>query len=135
MLFSFLFICAVSAKFSLRCRLQRRARCTIFPDRLLPGFLHLPQLAGSCLVIRFFAVLIFGVVDFFLASARRCVVRIETQDLIVSFHRQVVLAGLVIAVGFGEQFVSLSPPAQGMAALAFPHSQLLRADSRHVLLK
>ena len=34
----------------------------VFPDRLLPGFLYFPKRTGSRLVVRFFAVLIFGVV-------------------------------------------------------------------------
>jgi hypothetical protein len=48
----------------------------VFPNRLLPGFLYFPERTGSRLVVRFFAVLIFGVVDSFLSSSRRGVVRI-----------------------------------------------------------
>src|SRR6266487_112278 len=40
-----------------------------------------------------------------LAPARRCVVRIERQHLIVSFHREIVLSRLVKAVGFSEQLL------------------------------
>ena len=75
----------------------------VFSDRLLPGFLYFPKLPGTRLVVRFLAVLIFGVVDSFLAPARSSVVRIERQHPVVAFHRLVVLAGLIIAVGFGEQ--------------------------------
>src|SRR5438477_152043 len=75
----------------------------VFSDRLLPFFLHFPKMPGTRLVVRFFAVLVFSVVDFFLASARGSVVRVERQYPIVAFHRLVVLAGLIIAVGFGEE--------------------------------
>ena len=78
-----------------------RANSAVFPDRLLPRFLHFPHVPGARLVIRFFAVLIFGVVDFFLSSARGGVVRVERQHLVVAFHRLIVLARLIIAVGFG----------------------------------
>ena len=78
-----------------------RANSPEFPDRLLPRFLHFPHVPGARLVIRFFAVLIFGVVDFFLSSARGGVVRVERQHLVVAFHRLIVLARLIIAVGFG----------------------------------
>ena len=75
----------------------------VFSDRLLPGFLYFPKLPGTRLVVRFLAVLIFGVVDSFLPPARSSVVRIERQHPVIRFHRLIVLPGLIIAVGFGEQ--------------------------------
>ena len=57
----------------------------VFSDRLLPGFLYFPKLTGARLVVRFFAVLIFGVVDSFLPPARSSVVRIERQHPVVAF--------------------------------------------------
>src|SRR6266536_3210768 len=74
----------------LNAKLGRLARRTIAADWLFPAFFHLPQLTRSCFVIRFFAVTIFGVVDFFLAFARRSVVRIESKDLVVSLHGKIV---------------------------------------------
>ena len=103
MLFILLVICAVPRTSPSPFVVSGRTDSTIFPDRLLPCFLHFPKLPGARLVVRFLAVLIFGVVDSFLASARGGVVRIERQHLVVAFHRLVVLAGLIIAVGFGEQ--------------------------------
>ena len=47
--------------------------------------------------------MIFGVVDFLLPSPRGGVVRIERQDLVVTLHGLVVLAGLIKTVGVGEQ--------------------------------
>ena len=75
----------------------------IFSDRFLPGSFDLPQLTSSRLIVRFLAILIFGVVNFFLALARGCVVRIEREHLIVSFHCKIVLARLIKAVSLGEQ--------------------------------
>ena len=63
------------------------AHHAIFSDRLLPCAFDLPKLASPRLVVRFLTVEIFGVVDSFLAATGRCVVRINTQNLIVAFHR------------------------------------------------
>ena len=92
-----------AAQISSRPMVDGRPDSAVFSDWLLPGFLYFPKLAGPRLVVRFFAVLVFGVVDFFLSSTRRGVVRIKRQHLVVTFHRLVVLAGLIKAVGFGEQ--------------------------------
>ena len=50
-----------------------RANGTVFSDGLLPGFLHFPKIPGTRLVMRFFAVLVFGVVDSFLSLYARAV--------------------------------------------------------------
>ncbi|TMP91269.1 MAG: hypothetical protein E6L08_11590 [Verrucomicrobia bacterium] len=75
----------------------------VFADRFFPAFFHLPKLARSRLVVRFFAITILHIVDFFLAAPRRSVVGIEIEDLVISLKRKIVPAGLVVAVGFGEQ--------------------------------
>src|SRR5262249_11819504 len=80
-----------------------RANSAVFPDRFLPRLLHFPKLAGARFVVCLLAVSVFGVVDSFLASARGGVVRIEWQQPVVVFHRLVVLARLIIAVGFGKE--------------------------------
>src|SRR5581483_2632065 len=87
--------------------LRRLDRLSVSADRLFPAFLHFPKLARPRLVIRLFAILVLGVVDFFLAFARRCVVRIEREHLVISFHCQVVPAGLVKAVSFRQQLFHL----------------------------
>ena len=56
----------------------------VLTDRFFPGFLHLPKLARSRLVVSFYAVFVFGIVDFFLTAPRRGVVGIELEDLVVS---------------------------------------------------
>src|SRR4030095_12361737 len=76
-------------------------------DWLFPAFFHLPQLTRSCFVIRFFAVTIFGVVDFLLAFARRSVVWIQSQHLVIPFHCQIVPARLIKTVGLGQQLFHL----------------------------
>src|SRR5882724_2871311 len=83
------------------------AYSTVFSDRLLPSFFYFPKLPGTCLVVRFLAVLIFGVIDSLLSPTRSGVVRVERQYPVIRFHRLVVLAGLIIAVGFGEQALDL----------------------------
>ena len=82
---------------------SNRTHSAVFSDRLLPGRLHFPHLAGACFVVRFLAVLIFSVVDFLLPSTRGGIVWIERQDLVVTLHGLVVLPGLIKTVGFGEQ--------------------------------
>src|SRR5438876_10435418 len=104
--FSLLFILAVSVKYF--CMPSHGlARPTIAADRWFPAFFHLPQLARSCFVIRFFAVLVLGVIDFFLTLPRRSVVRIQGKHLIVPFHCEIVPAGIVKAVGLCEQLFHL----------------------------
>ena len=75
----------------------------------LTGCCHASSTSQSCRardsLYSFLAVLVFGVVDFLLPSACSGVVRVERQrpGSLLRFHRLVVLAGLIIAVGLGEQ--------------------------------
>ena len=94
-----------AAKLSSYTDANRRARHTVFADRLLPGSFHLPKLTSSRLIVRFLAVLIFCVINFLLALPRRCVVRIEREHLIVSFHGKIVLARLIKTIGVCEQLL------------------------------
>src|SRR2546423_12086402 len=89
---------------------SRCADHAIFADRLLPGSFHLPQLTPSCLVVRFLAVLIFGVINFLLTLSRRGVVWIQTQHLIVAFHGKVIPARLIKAVCVSEPLFDLLHP-------------------------
>src|SRR4029434_6462901 len=87
----------------------------VLADRFFPGFFHLPKLARSRFAVSFYAVLVFGIIDFFLNAPRGGVVRIGGEYLVVSFEGEIVPPGVVIAIGFCEQsfyFFNLSNKAR-----------------------
>src|SRR5207248_11483177 len=79
-------------------------------DRWLPSPFDPPKRPPPRLVVRFLTVEVFGVVDSFLAATGRCVVRINTQNLIVAFHRQIVPAGLIKVLCLSEPLFYLFHP-------------------------
>ena len=87
---------------------SRGRLCRAVPaHRLFPSLFHLPELTGARLVIRLLAVPVLGVVNPFLPLARRRVVRINRQNLIVAFHGQVVPTRLIKTIRFRQQLFYL----------------------------
>ena len=79
-----------------KCIGDRADGLAVFPDRLFPGFLDLPELARTRFVVGLFAVMRLRQVEPLLAPARGDVIRIEVEHLLVFLESEIVTAAVVI---------------------------------------